>query len=147
MNNLLGVLTRFRMEGIALVADIEAMFHQVRVDPEDRDALQFLWWPEGDLTKTPCVFRMAVHLFGTTSSPSYALFCLKRVSEICGEECSMQTKEILKRAFYVDDCLTSVPTDDEAIRAIAGLRSALAECGFNLTKWISNSKSALASVS
>jgi len=58
----------------------------------------------------------------------------------------MRTKEILRRTFYMDDCLTSVPTDDEAINVIAKLRSALTECGFYLTKWISNSKSALASV-
>ena len=70
MNNLVGVLTRFRLENIALVADIEAMFHQVMVAPEDRDALQFLWWPGGDLAETPRVYRMAVHLFGATSSPA-----------------------------------------------------------------------------
>ena len=40
---LVGVLIRFRQEPIAMAADIEAMFHQVYVDPQDRDALRFLW--------------------------------------------------------------------------------------------------------
>ena len=44
MNSLVGVLTRFRSEPIALVADIESMFHQVKVNPEDRDSLKFPWW-------------------------------------------------------------------------------------------------------
>ena len=44
-NTLIGVLTCFREESIALMADIEAMFHQVRVRPDDCDALRFLWWP------------------------------------------------------------------------------------------------------
>ena len=34
-NNIVGLLTRFRQERIALAADVEAMFHQVRVSPDD----------------------------------------------------------------------------------------------------------------
>ena len=48
VNCLTGVLTRFREEKIALVADIEAMFHQVKVRSEDMDSLKFLWWCDGD---------------------------------------------------------------------------------------------------
>ena len=40
-NNLFGVLQRFRQESVALVSDIEGMFHQVKVDPQDSDALRF----------------------------------------------------------------------------------------------------------
>ncbi|XP_042220079.1 uncharacterized protein LOC121864931 [Homarus americanus] len=43
-NKLIGVLMWFRQEPIALMADIEEMFHQVKVNPEYRDALRFLWW-------------------------------------------------------------------------------------------------------
>ena len=50
-NNLAGVLLRFRQEQIGLTADIEKMFHQVRVSPQDTCALSFLWWPGGDLSK------------------------------------------------------------------------------------------------
>ena len=146
MNNLVGVLTRFRLGNIALVADIEAMFHQVMVAPEDRDALRFLWWPGGDLAEMPRVYRMAVHLFGATSSPSCASFCLRRVLEECGEDCSMRTKEIISRSFYVDDCLASVSSEEEAVRVIAELRQVLSRCGFNLTKWISNSETVLATI-
>ena len=41
-NQLVGVLIRFRQEKVGLVADIEAMFHQVLVEPKDRDVLRFL---------------------------------------------------------------------------------------------------------
>lgn len=34
-NGLVGVLLRFRQEPVAMVADVEGMFHQVRVSPED----------------------------------------------------------------------------------------------------------------
>ena len=42
-NNLVGVLTRFREQETAFTADIEAMVHQVKVLPDDADALRFLW--------------------------------------------------------------------------------------------------------
>lgn len=38
-NKLIGVLTRFRHDHIALMSDIEAMYHQVKVPPEDSDLL------------------------------------------------------------------------------------------------------------
>lgn len=34
-NSLLGVLTRFRQEEISTMADVESMFHQVKVPDED----------------------------------------------------------------------------------------------------------------
>ena len=43
VNSLVGVLLRFRLEPVALVSDIEAMFHQAKVRPEDRSSLKFLW--------------------------------------------------------------------------------------------------------
>ena len=66
-SRLSGVFTRFRLNPIALVADIEAMFHQVKVSPEDRRALQFLWWPKGDVDKRSEVYRMTAHLCGAIS--------------------------------------------------------------------------------
>ena len=51
-NQLLGVLFRFRQETIALMADIEGMFNQVRVNKADRDVLRFLWWINGFLGAT-----------------------------------------------------------------------------------------------
>ena len=43
-NSLVGVLLRSREENVALVGDIESMFHQMKVRPEDQDSLRFLWW-------------------------------------------------------------------------------------------------------
>ncbi|CAG2201460.1 unnamed protein product [Mytilus edulis] len=80
MNSLVGVLIRFRQGQIALAADIEAMFPQVRVQEEDCDVLRFLWWPNGDLNQKPRSYCMQVHLFGATSSPSCAGYALKRTA-------------------------------------------------------------------
>ena len=57
-NTLIGVLTRFRKEPVALMADIQAMFHQVKVTDDDTDFLPFLWWPQGNVDAAPTEFRM-----------------------------------------------------------------------------------------
>ena len=50
-NSLVGVLTRFRQDKVALMSDIEGMFSQVIVPREDRDLLRLLWWDDGDIKK------------------------------------------------------------------------------------------------
>ena len=42
-NNLVGILLRFRQDPVAVMGDVQSMFHQVRVPVEDRDFLWFLW--------------------------------------------------------------------------------------------------------
>ena len=70
MNSLIGVLCRFRQEDIAIMADQEAMFHQVYVHSKDLKALRFLWFSHGDLSAQPHEYQMIVHLFGGIWSPS-----------------------------------------------------------------------------
>jgi len=49
-NKVVGVLLRFRKKPVALMADVEAMYQQLKVHPDDVDALRFLWYPDCDLT-------------------------------------------------------------------------------------------------
>lgn len=145
-NNLFGVLTRFRQESVALMADIESMFHQVKVCREDCDALRFLWWPNNDLNSDPEEFQMLVHLFGATSSPSCANFALRKTADDNLEGFDEEVTDTVKRNFYVDDCLKSVGDSDKAIVLASDLRRLLAKGGFRLTKWVSNSSKVVASV-
>ena len=80
-NDLFGVLSRFRKEHVAFMCDIEGMFLQVQVAPEHRNFLRFLWWEDGDLSKSLTEYRMSVHIFGAISSPGCANFTLKRTAE------------------------------------------------------------------
>ena len=43
LEDLCGLLMRFRINRVALIADVEKAFHQVGLQPEDRDVTQFLW--------------------------------------------------------------------------------------------------------
>jgi hypothetical protein len=145
-NSLIGVLTRFRQSPIAFMADVEAMFHQVRVPMDDCDSLRFLWWPDGDTTATPEEYQMMVHLFGSISSPSCANFALKKTAEDNKDEFSPLATTTVERDFYVDDCLKSVESDQIAIPLVQELRQLLSKGGFRLTKWSSNSQNVLKSL-
>lgn len=58
---------------------------------------------------------MVVHLFGATSSPSCANFCLRKTAEDWKGYFSEETVNTVLKNFYVDDCLTSVKSLKEAV--------------------------------
>ena len=142
-SSLIGVILRFRVNGIAVAADIKRMFHQVFVSPEDRSALCYLWWPDGDLTKDPKTFQMMVHIFGATSSPSICGYALRRTASNNSEGFSSETVDAVKRDFYVDDLLKSFDTTSQAVEITKELQELLAKGGFQLTKVMSNEREVL----
>ena len=142
-NPLVGVLTRFRQETTAIAADIEGMFHQVYVVPKDFDVFGFLWLPDGQLNEQPQEYRMVRHLFGATSSPSVANFCLKKTASIYGTEFDLDVVQTVERNTCVDDPMKSVDTASTAVGLLTQLRELLAKGGFRLIKWLSNDRRVL----
>ena len=145
-NRLLGILLRWRKGDVALMADIESMFSQVRVPSAQRDMLRYLWCPEGDMTKDPQEYRMKVHVFGAISSPSCANYTLKKCAEDNENEYGKKVTEAIQKDFYVDDFVRSTDTQEEAIELAHGVRQVLSKGGFNLTKWISNEREVLQTI-
>ena len=145
-NSLVGVLTRFRQEAVAFMADVEAMFHQAKVVPKDCNALRFLWWPNSNLAVQPGELMMAVHLFSRVSTPSCANFALKKTAKDNHSTFSPEAVYIVKHNFYVDDCLKSVATDESAICLSKELRELLSKGSFCFTKWLSNSRRVVESI-
>ena len=139
MNSLVGVLFRFRQEDTALICDIEQMFHSFYVTPEDRDFLRFLWFKDNDPLQKIVEYRMAVHLFGNVSSPSIATFGLRKTAEEEEMEFGSVAKNYVYNDFYVDDGLTSKPTEKEAITLVKATQAMLATACLRLHKIVSNS--------
>lgn len=65
-NTLIGVLLRFRKEKVAVLADIQQMFHFFEVSEKHRNFLRFLWYQDNDVTKKVIEYRMRVHIFGNS---------------------------------------------------------------------------------
>ena len=145
-NSIIGVLIRFRQERIALASDIEAMFHQVHVPINQRDMLRFLWYSSGLETK-PIEHRMTVHLFGATSSPSCCNYALKKTADDHLGDYNAKTLTTVHNNFYVDDCLKSLSSENDAVQLVHELSNLLHERGFHLTKWLSNSEEVMATIS
>ncbi|XP_056272262.1 uncharacterized protein LOC130195038 [Pseudoliparis swirei] len=145
-NTLVGVLCRFRKGPIAIMCDVERMFHQFHVRPEDQDYLRFLWWENGDLASPPSTFRMKVHLFGAASSPGCANFGLKHRANEGQDQFNQNAVKFIQRNFYVDDGLVSVMSDAEAIQLVKEARGLCSKGKLRLHKFISNSKNVLNSI-
>ena len=145
-NSLVGVLTRFREDRIAVMADIESMFHQVRVPDRDSTFLRFLWWDDGDTTREVEEYQMLVHLFGSISSPASANFALRKTADDNRDCFPTEVINTVLRNFYVDDCLKSFPSVSDAIAHVNHLQALLSRGGFRLTKWVSNSRGVLQAI-
>lgn len=140
--SLLGVLLRFRQHQVAVSGDISAMFHQVRLLPEDRPLLRFIW---RDLRceDPPDVYEWQVLPFGTTCSPCCAIFALQQHARNHQESYPDVLQSVLQ-GFYVDNCLESFPTIHAAKQRVNQLRTLLADGGFDLRQWASNQTTVIA---
>jgi len=145
-NKLVGVLMRFRQERIAMMADIQSTFYQVRVTPHDRDLLRFLWWRDGNLDSEPCIYRMKVHIFGGVWSPSCCNFVLRRTAEDSRCQYDPEVIDTVLHSFYVDDCLKSTDSVDRAVCVVQQMCRLMANGGFRLTKWISNNREVMSAI-
>ena len=137
-SSLIGVILRFRVNEVAVTADIKRMFHQVHVTPENRGALCYLWWPNGDISREPKTYQMLVHIFGAKSSPSVAGYALRKTAKDNEQDFSGEVVDAVFRDCYVDDLLKSFADAEHAINLSKQLRDLPARGGFQLTKWISN---------
>ena len=98
---------RFRQELIAITADIETMFYQVKVPSSQRRFMRFLWWDGGDTTKEIKEFEMNAHVFGVASSPGCANYAFQRTAVDNSAYFSEKAVETVLDNFYVDDLLKS----------------------------------------
>ena len=141
LNNLVGVLLRFVEGKCAALSDIEQMFHQINVTPEDQDALRFLW-QDG---KTDAIedHIMCVQVFGKMDSSCIANRTLKRTARDSEKVVIENIIDQINRNFYMDDFLSSHSSIERLSSTAKTIIEVLSNGGFRLTKWLSNNKSFL----
>lgn len=142
-NSLIGVLIRFRKEQVAVIADIQQMFHCFLVRNNHRNYLRFLWYRDNDMSKDVIDYRMRVHVFGNSPSPSVAIYGLRRAIQEGADQHGADTVQFVERHFYVDDGLISLPTDADAISLLRRTQASLSESNLRLHKFASNSDAVL----
>ena len=118
-------------------ADIEAMFLQVQVPPEDAKCLRFVW--RENQSDEITTYEYTRHIFGAKDSPTCANYALQRTAMDDEEEFPVASR-IVKRNFSMDDFLYSAGNIQDAKSLKQNLISLLQKGGFKLSKWQSNVK-------
>ncbi|XP_055714369.1 uncharacterized protein LOC129808610 [Phlebotomus papatasi] len=133
-------LLRFREHPVAFICDIKKMYPQILLHPPHRDFHRILWRTDSD---QPIKHYRALGVcFGVTSSPYLATRTLVDLSDQ-GKTSHPLASRLLKENFYVDDCLASFATVEEAKHGAAQLTDLLGSAGMSLSKWNSNSLSVI----
>ena len=140
-NDLRGVLIRFREGLIGFVADINKMFNNFKVPEEQRNYLRFYWYSNNSPRNKLVQYRSKSHIFGCTSSPAVANFCLRFVAKDLAAD--NLAKNYIENAFYVDDGLSSANSASEAVETLQQAIAALGKYNVRLHKVNSSSREVL----
>jgi len=144
LNDLPAVLWRFRQQRIAFTADVQEMFHQVKIREADLDSQRFLW--RGRNRDKPVeTYVMKAMIFGATCSPSTAIYVMQKNFEEFMDEFPDIARAI-KHNYYMDDYLDSQDTEEAALKRIRDMIEVQRRCGFNLRTWACSSKAVLAQI-
>ncbi|XP_046580120.1 uncharacterized protein LOC124287661 [Haliotis rubra] len=146
INELLGILLRFRREPVAILADIQQMFHCFEVEESHRNYLRFLWYKDNKFENELVGYRMRVHVFGNRPSPAVAAYGLRNAAQAGEKTFGKDTKDFVQNDFYVDDAVNSLPTPEQATDLLKRTQESLKTNGnLRLHKIISNSMNVMKS--
>ena len=139
LQNLCGLLMRFQLEPIAILADIEKAFLQVGIQTKDRDVTRFMWLKDPsrcEMEENIEIYRFCRIPFGIISSPSLLMstiqFHLNKFKTPIAEK--------LKKNIYVDNVIFGAQTTEEARNVYEESKKLFNLASMNLREWTSNSK-------
>ena len=135
--DLCALLLRFRIQEVAVVADIEKALLQVGLQEKDRDVTRFLWLKNSNdpITKENIeIYRFTRIPFGIISSQ----FILSGIIIHHLNNNNENLKKIAKD-LYVDNLITGRKNGAEAIQLYEDAKERFKEMSMNLREWASNS--------
>ena len=143
---LFDVLLRLRTYKVVLIADIQQAFLNIEVAKEDRDAMRFLWYSD-ICTRDGIidVYRFCKVIFGAGPSPFLLNGTLRHHIEKYEKEDPEFVRKLVE-SFYVDDVATGSHRECDAFHLYQKIKNRMAEGGFVLRKWKSNSQELVAMI-
>lgn len=138
--DLFSILLRFRMHKIVLSSDIQMMYRQVLINPEQRSLQKIVW--RANPSDPIKIFQLNTVTYGTAAASFLAIRCLHEVARECESEHPV-IANIIRNDMYVDDLLTSVDTSEEAKYVCEHISNVFRSRGFVLRKWKSNDESVI----
>lgn len=134
-DDLFDIMLRFRKYKYVMTADIEKMYRQVLIHPDDRN-MQLIVWRFNKNDKLE-YYRLKTVTYGTRSASFLATRCLKEMAVIIKDEYPLASSAIAND-FYMDDVITGCDDIGTAIKLHYQLQTAMSEFKLNLRKWCSN---------
>ena len=107
LDNLISVLTRFRQDKYAVMADIKQIYHQVKVPLVAIDALRFPYRdnPAEGLSE----YAMLVHVFGKVDSPCCSNWTLRQFPL----KTDISLENVINCNFYRGEFLKSLSAEED----------------------------------
>ena len=140
--DLCGLLIRFRIYPIVVLADIEKAFLQVGIQEAERDVTRFLWLK--DLTKVNIqenliTYRFCRVPFGLVCSPFLLGATIKFHLQKEGSPLALH----ILRNIYVDNVLIGINSINEICGVYEEAKSLFKRAAMNLRQWNSNCRESL----
>ncbi|GFT32189.1 integrase catalytic domain-containing protein [Trichonephila clavipes] len=126
------ILIQFRIFSVAICADVEKMFRQIKVHEEDVDWQRILW--RDSPTEPIREYRLTTVTYGTSSAPFLSTRTLRQLAIDEQENYPAASRATLSH-FYVDDLLSGSATKKGAIQLVSELQEMMKRGGFSLRKW------------
>jgi len=132
------VILRWRLHAVAFATDIQKMYRQILIHPDDRDCQRILW---GSLD-SPTVYQLCTITYGLASAPFLAL---RVIHQLANDEGSRfpDAADVLCCQMYVDDVLSRAVHLARTKATQIDLDQLLRAGGFILQKWASNEAEAV----
>lgn len=133
--DLFSIITNFRMHRYVFTGDISKMYRQILVDSSDRMLQLILWRSHHD--RPLQTYQLNTVTYGTASASYLATRCLVKLAD--DNKCEYpRASEVIKKTFYVDDCLTGAESIEDAEKLLAEICHLLKLGGFELRKFCAN---------
>ncbi|GFT24246.1 integrase catalytic domain-containing protein [Trichonephila clavipes] len=137
------ILIQFRIFSVAICADVEKMFRQIKVHVEDVDWQRILW--RDSPTEPIREYLLTTVTHGTSSAPFFSTRTLRQLAIDEQENYPAASRATLSH-FYVDHLLSGSATKKGAIQLVSELQEMMNRGGFSLRKWVSNDPDVLATI-
>lgn len=137
------ILSLFRLHTYVFTTDIEKMYRQILVNPDQRKYQAILWRynPEESVS----TYLLNTVTYGVTTSPFLALRTLKQLALENSSQFPL-ANEVVLNTMFVDDILTGGDSLEYVKTLKFELINLLGQGGFELRKWSSNSPELLKDV-
>lgn len=138
--DLFSLLIHWRKYEYAISSDIEKMYRQIWIDPDDTH-FQRILWQSADSTEIKS-YHLKTVTFGVASAPFLAIRTLFQIG-IDIQHSFPHLTEKIQNQFYVDDYLDSFASKNEAKETVNQITEIMNQYGMKLRKWKSNNNTLL----